>query len=116
MLRAISHVQLPVPDVSAAIAWYTTHLGFTVESHLDQVDALLNLESGPTLFLWQTRDNTVATFTVNGQPFPTLGVEVIDIAVLHDKLAATGTSVQKVEDTPSGMIMRFFDPYGNMWI
>jgi hypothetical protein len=45
------------------------------EVHHEQVDVLLNLGSGPALFLTRTLDDS-SPFTVNGQPqpFPTLEV------------------------------------------
>jgi catechol 2,3-dioxygenase-like lactoylglutathione lyase family enzyme len=32
-LEEIDHVQLPVPNTDTAVAWYTTHLGFTIDLH-----------------------------------------------------------------------------------
>jgi catechol 2,3-dioxygenase-like lactoylglutathione lyase family enzyme len=116
MLQQIDHVQLPVSDLGQAIEWYTTHLGFSVLHHEDKHHAVLRLEEGPTLFLWRTGDVTAATFTVDGQPFPTIGVRASDIGALHERLATAGVHITMFQDEGFGMVMKFFDPYGNMWV
>src|SRR5690349_11237029 len=66
----INHVQLPVSDTAAAVAWYRDRLGFQCEQLRDDL-AVVNLPSGPSLFVWQTGDGSVATFTRDGVPYPT---------------------------------------------
>jgi catechol 2,3-dioxygenase-like lactoylglutathione lyase family enzyme len=111
----IDHVQLPVPDTALAADWYTTHLGFTVLTQCDWL-AVLKVESGPNLFLFRTGDKTAATFTLDGQPSPIVGAQVSDIAALRDRLAAAGTQIAHFENADYGFVMKFFDPFGNMWV
>ena len=115
MLKTIDHFQLPVPDSEAAAEWYIANLGFTLHSLRHDL-AILTLGLGPNLFLFRTNDQTVATFTVDGEPYPTIGVQVSDIAALRDRLTAVGARITMFESADFGVVMKFFDPYGNMWV
>jgi catechol 2,3-dioxygenase-like lactoylglutathione lyase family enzyme len=110
----IDHVQLPVPDTALAADWYVTHLGFTTLTQRDWL-AELKLDGGPHLFLFRTGDKTTATFTVDGQPYPTIGAQTSNIAALHEKLVAASTQIVQYTNEDYGILMKFFDPFGNMW-
>jgi hypothetical protein len=43
-------------------------------------------------------------------------VGVSDITALRDRLAAAGTPIPIFEDAGFGLVMKFFDPFGNMWV
>ena len=114
-LIRIDHVQLPVPDTAAAAAWYQQHLGFTPGTQRPDL-AIVKLPDGPTLFLWQTGDGSVATFTRDGDPWPTIGIRCEGIHDLRESLAAAGVRIPFFQDEGFGWVMKCFDPYGNMLV
>ena len=115
MLKIIDHVQLPVPDTEAAANWYIANLGFTLHSLRHDL-AVLTLGAGPNLFLFRTSDRSTATFTVDGDPYPTIGVQVTGIAALKDRLATVGAKITMFDKADFGTVLKFFDLYGNMWV
>ncbi|GIO97141.1 hypothetical protein J14TS5_22270 [Paenibacillus lautus] len=78
MKRFISHVQLPVRDLEQSISWYVKYLRCKFIANFGGF-AIIEFNEGPSINLWKTNDITSSTFSVNGNPFPTIGIEVEDI-------------------------------------
>ena len=114
-LEEIDHVQLPVPNTDTAVAWYTTHLGFTLDLHREDL-AILQLPAGPSLFLWRTHDETNGNFTRDGQPMPSIGIRTGDVHRLHALLQSLDVPITVYQDEGFGVVLKFYDPFGNMLV
>ncbi|GAA4980358.1 hypothetical protein GCM10023317_03820 [Actinopolymorpha pittospori] len=115
MLTSLYHVQIPVGDLDAAVAWYEKYLGFTTAAQPDGRHAFLHSEDGPFLMLWQTDDPGRASFTVAGEAFPVLLYRTTQIHQLHDRLASSGVRITTYQDDGHHWVLKFLDPEGNMW-
>ncbi|SFJ83120.1 hypothetical protein SAMN02799624_06174 [Paenibacillus sp. UNC496MF] len=111
----ISHVQVPVTDLNRAVEWYTDVFGWESEGNFGDF-ASLRLGNRVNLFLWKTEDETTANFTVGGEEYPVLGVEVIDIEGLAGKAEGSGTEILGgiVADEDGRRFLKFRDPFGNL--
>ncbi|MFK7695486.1 VOC family protein [Paenibacillus sp. HJGM_3] len=114
-LNKLFHMQIPVPKLADAIEWYVDHLGFVLTGKTDGVHAFLELPDGPMLMLWETKDATSANFTVNGVTFPVLLYQTEEIHALHRRLADLGVTIPFFQDEGFGWVLKFYDPFGNMW-
>jgi hypothetical protein len=76
----------------------------------------VNLTSGPSLFLWQTGDGSVSTFTRDGKPWPTIGIKCEDIHALRTALLKAEVEIVVFQDDGCGMVLKCFDPFGNMLV
>ena len=114
-LEVIDHVQLPVPNTDTAVAWYTTHLGFTIDLHRADL-AILELPTGPSLFLWRTQDATSGNFTRDGEPMPSIGIRTRDVHLLHTQLQSLGVQITVYQDEGFGVVLKFYDPFGNLLV
>lgn len=117
MKKFISHVQVPVNNLDESIDWYVNFLGGTLSANFG-VFAIIELSEGPNINLWKTEDRTTSTFTVDGNPYPTLGIEVEDInqiitAIKHSGADYEGDGFPTI-DEEGRKFFRFFDPTGNM--
>ena len=116
LVEGVTHVQVPVRDVTQATDWYCKYLNCEV-IQVHPTNAILRFGTGPTIFLWQTSDLTAATFTVNGEPFPAIGIETKDMDSLVSLLASAGVEIHQLPgDIPGRRFMKFFDPDGNMFV
>jgi catechol 2,3-dioxygenase-like lactoylglutathione lyase family enzyme len=115
-LEKVTHVQVPVQDVQKAVEWYTKYLGCETDM-VSETNAILRWTTGPTIFLWKTTDQTTSTFTVNGEPFPTIGIETLDMAGFKNYLEDAGIQSQLfLHEAPGYKFLKFFDPDGNMFV
>jgi catechol 2,3-dioxygenase-like lactoylglutathione lyase family enzyme len=114
-LEEIDHVQLPVPSTDTAVAWYTTHLGFTLDLQREDL-AIVQLPAGPSLFLWRTQDATTGNFTRNGEPMPSIGIRTRDVKRLHARLQRLGMQITVYQDEGFGVVLKFYDPFGNLLV
>ncbi len=78
----VSHIVLPVSDVSRSREWYVNKLGFTLERELDQAVGIKD-ESGLTIFLVKATDQ------LSGQKI-TLTVQIGDVDSKHHELSNAG--------------------------
>lgn len=115
MLDRLIHMQIPVPHLEEAVSWYEKFLGFKVGGKRDGAHAFMNLPSGPMLMLWETSDTTSANFTVQGETFPTLLYQTNRIHELYSQLKELGVEITFYQDEGFGWVLKFYDPYGNMW-
>ncbi|MHA7966711.1 VOC family protein [Paenibacillus sp. CAU 1782] len=117
MKKFISHVQVPVNNLEDSIYWYVNCLGGTLAADFG-VFAIIELNEGPNINLWKTDDKTTSTFTVDGKPFPTIGIEVENIDQVIASIKESGSDYEgnglPVIDEEGRKFFRFFDPTGNM--
>ncbi|MGZ9583752.1 VOC family protein [Paenibacillus marinisediminis] len=117
MRKYISHVQVPANNLEDSIDWYVTFLGGTLAANFGEF-AIIELSEGPNINLWKTDDRTSSTFTVEGHPFPTIGVEVENIDNIIKSIIESGTDYEgdgsPTLDEEGRKFFRFFDPTGNM--
>jgi catechol 2,3-dioxygenase-like lactoylglutathione lyase family enzyme len=78
----VSHIVLPVSDLSRSREWYVNKLGFTLERELDQAVGIKD-ESGLTIFLVK------ATDPLSGQKI-TLTIRIGDVDSKHHELSNAG--------------------------
>lgn len=115
--KFISHVQVPANHLDHSIEWYVKFLGGTLAANFGDF-AIIDLHEGPNINLWKTDDKTTSTFTVNGKPFPTIGIEVEDIEQVISSIQDSGVDYEgdgrPTIDEEGRKFFRFFDPTGNM--
>lgn len=116
----ISHVQIPVKNLEEAASWYITNLDCTLHANFGEFAIIGFKEDKTHIFLWQSSDMETSTFTVNGEPFPSIGFQVEDMDELCRKLFEAGVKVHGDPQAPSGeegrRFLKFFDPDGNMLV
>jgi predicted enzyme related to lactoylglutathione lyase len=102
-LRAVDSVQLPVPDVDAALAFYRDRLGHALLWRTDTAAAV------------RLPGTTAELVLQVGRPEPEVDflVESVDRAV-DDVVAAGGSVVVEPFDIPVGRVARVADPFGNV--
>ncbi len=66
VLTGLDHIQLPVADLAASIAWYQRLLGFRVLTDYG-TSAMLRAEGGPDLMLWEAPGHAPMKLTVAGR-------------------------------------------------
>jgi catechol 2,3-dioxygenase-like lactoylglutathione lyase family enzyme len=114
LVLQISHTQLPVLELKRSTDFYVNTLGFQLKGEFGRF-TVVGLDKGATIFLWVTEDQTTATFTVNGEDFPTIGIEIESMEELKNKLRQIGTEfVWFDEDQEGRKFSKFYDPDGNM--
>ena len=116
LLEIIDHVQVPVAELEAAIAWYTRHLGFQLDQIATPELAFLRLPPGPALLLWKTDEPSTATFTKKGETMPVIGIASRNIQQLHDALERAQVRITHFQDEGYALVLKFLDPYGNMFV
>lgn len=117
MKKCISHVQVPTNILEDSINWYERILGGTLVANFGEF-AIIDLGEGPNINLWRTDDRTTSTFTVDGMPFPTIGIEVENIEHYIELIVRSGKDYEgdgaPTIDEEGRKFFRFFDPTGNM--
>ena len=83
-MAKVSHIVLPVSDVSRSREWYVNKLGFTLERELEQAVGIKD-QSGLTIFLLK------ATDPLAGQKI-TLTIQVGSVDSKHQELTAAGVT------------------------
>jgi predicted enzyme related to lactoylglutathione lyase len=102
-------IGVPVPDLNAAVAWYTKLLGREVES-LKPTEGVVELRIAPGAWL--------QLFAVETKPFqPTTSVLRLKTSQIDNeasRLAAAGVKVGEITRVPEVVAFcEFADPYGN---
>ncbi|WMT43033.1 VOC family protein [Paenibacillus sp. D2_2] len=114
-LHKLEHVQIPVRKLEESIEWYTTNLGFRLQSKSDKNrHAFLTLSEGTMLMLWETLDDSQANFTVNGEIMPVLLFNTTRIHELFQLLKSLGSEITFYQNEGFGWVLKFIDPNGNM--
>jgi predicted enzyme related to lactoylglutathione lyase len=99
----VDSVQLPVPDVDAAVAFYVDRLGHRLLWRTPTAAAVRLPATDTELVLQTERPEAEVDFLV----------ESVDRAVA-DVTAAGGTVVLEPTDIPVGRLARVADPFGNV--
>lgn len=98
----VNHVGITVPDIDAAVAYYSDTLGFKEAFRA-------NDESGePRLVYMQVSQNTFVELNrANGRPtgINHVGIHVEDVAAAADMFAGAGAEVADVRQSSTGAIL-----------
>ncbi|RNB83389.1 VOC family protein [Brevibacillus fluminis] len=113
-LTSLFHIQIPVKDLDQSVRWYQANLGFALKDHYG-TSAFLALPAGPLLMLWETEDDTSATFSVNGQEMPVLLFATDDIQSIYEQLNKSKAEITHFQQEGFGWVLKFFDPSRNLW-
>ncbi|RKN64607.1 VOC family protein [Paenibacillus ginsengarvi] len=118
IINRVSHVMIPVKQLTQSMDWYVENLGFQVKwKRGDNKMVILELPTGPHFFLWETEHDTFAHFQLKDGITPVIGLEAADIRTLLKKLRNNGVRIGEVrEERGEGMDFEFFDPSGNMLV
>jgi catechol 2,3-dioxygenase-like lactoylglutathione lyase family enzyme len=118
LVGRITTVEVPVSDLSRAIAWYERHLGLTVTWRGEHEASLALPSSGPehgapALFLVQTEDETRLGFRNTRERFLQSVIDFYtpDLAGLHARLEGAGVDVNPL--LPGARGFGFRDADGN---
>ncbi|PZM62657.1 VOC family protein [Paenibacillus dendritiformis] len=115
ILEKLEHVQIPVKSLDKSIQWYTTNLGFSLQGKSEGRHAFLTLPEGPMLMLWETKDDTQANFSFNGETMPVFLYNTKQIHKLHEELKSKDVVITFFQDEGFGWVLKFIDLNGNMW-
>lgn len=103
VLAGVDSVQLPVPDLDAALGFYRDRLGHELIWRTGTAAAVRLPHGGAELVLQTERPEPEVDFLVGS----------VDDAV-GDVVAAGGTLVVEPFDIPVGRVARVADPFGNV--
>jgi catechol 2,3-dioxygenase-like lactoylglutathione lyase family enzyme len=118
MPAATVNVRYMVNDVAAAVAWYTTHLGFTVLSNAAPAFADVTLGS-LRLLLSGPKSSAGRPMPDGSKPGPggwnRIHLIVSDLAVEVERLRAAGVQFRNdIVTGPGGSQILLQDPSGNL--
>ncbi len=102
LLRAVDAIQIPVPDLDEALAFYRDRLGHEVKWR-DESSAGLRLPGCETELVLETRRSELE---------PNMLVDSVDDAVRRF-VEAGGTTEAPPSDIPVGRVAVVRDPFGN---
>ncbi|WP_030925464.1 VOC family protein [Streptosporangium amethystogenes] len=108
-------VRYLVDDVSAAVSFYTTHLGFT--QHLDAAPAFADVVRGPLRLLLSGPASSGSRATPEGTPAGRNRIHLLvdDLDEQIDRLRNAGLSFRSdVVAGPGGRQILLTDPAGNL--
>jgi catechol 2,3-dioxygenase-like lactoylglutathione lyase family enzyme len=117
MAETLANVRYMVDDVDAAVAFYTTHLGFTLLSNASP--AFADVARGPLRLLLSGPTSSAGRAMPDGrQPQPggwnRIQLVVADLPAEVDRLKAAGLRFRNAIVTgPGGSQILFDDPSGN---
>ena len=118
MSDATVNVRYMVHDVETAVAWYTTHLGFTLLS--SAAPAFADVRRGPLRLLLSGKTSSAGRPMPDGQQ-PSPGgwnrIQLIfdDLAAEVEKLRAAGLRFRNdMVSGPGGLQILLQDPSGNL--
>ncbi|WP_336502498.1 VOC family protein [Microbacterium paraoxydans] len=113
VLTGLDHIQLPVADLAASIAWYQRLLGFRVLTDYG-TSAMLRAEGGPDLMLWEAPGHAPMKLTVAGEERPIFFLRTTEIHALAERFSAEGVDVVSFDDGGFALFLKFFDPDGTL--
>lgn len=113
----MARVRYMVNDVDAAVAFYTTHLGFTIEADMRPALAFVNRDD-ISLLLSGPNTSAARPMPDGRQPEPggwnRFVIQVEDIAATVDTLRGTGATFRNdIVTGPGGKQILVEDPSGN---
>jgi glyoxylase I family protein len=117
LIQAVHGVRYQVSDVARAVAFYTTHLGFTLEHQ--QLPAFASVSLGGVDLLLSGPQASGSRPMPDGQRQEPGGwnrvvLKVADLPALIDSFNATGLKFRnKMEVGPGGKQIQVEDPDGN---
>jgi len=110
-------IRYMVNDVAAAIAFYTTHLGFSLQEQMGPAIALLNKGD---LKLWLSGPSSSAARPMPDGRKPEAGgwnrfvIEVTDLAAMVESMRKAGVQFRNdIVTGPGGKQILVEDPFGN---
>ncbi|UPL09948.1 VOC family protein [Microbacterium sufflavum] len=112
VVTALDHVQLPAKNLDEAIGWYSDVLGFRVLTHYGTY-AMLRLDPGLDLMLWEAAEYTPMRVTVDGDTKPALFLKTERFDDLAARLRASDTRIASIEDLGFARFLKFSDPSDN---
>ena len=116
-VQAVHGVRYQVTDVARSVAFYTTHLGFTLEHQ--QLPAFASVSLGPVTLLLSGPEASGSRPMPDGTPQEPGGwnrivIRVESLAAFIHALAEEGLRFRnKVESGPGGQQVQIEDPDGN---
>ncbi|MBW1640056.1 VOC family protein [Microbacterium resistens] len=112
-VQGLDHVQLSVTDLQESIEWYARVLGFRLlDGYGDS--ALLRLDGGPDLMLWEAMDHRPAQILVNGEPRPVFFLRSERIDEFADRCAREGVGIVSLDDGGFATFLKLRDPSENL--
>jgi len=112
LLTGLDHVQLPVADLAAAVAWYERVLDYRVLTDCG-TSAMLRVDGGPDLMLWAAPGHEAVRLVVAGEERPLFFLRTDQIDLLADRFDREGVRVASFDDGGFARFLKFFDPDGN---
>ncbi|MDF2558588.1 MAG: hypothetical protein K0R99_34 [Microbacterium sp.] len=112
VVTALDHLQLPVTSLDDAIAWYADVLGFRVLTNYGAY-AMVRLEPGLDLMLWEAAEYTPMQVVVDGETKPAFFLKTERFDDLTALLEQKRARIAGVEDLGFARFLKFHDPSGN---
>src|SRR5688572_19522505 len=113
----VDHVQIPVADLRASMAWYRAVFGLRQTEEPSGDQGFLALPNGPLLVLWQTKDGKRSHFDYAGEAKPSLFFKTSSMRAVHEALTRVGAVITKGPDSLEAegemKFLFFFDPDSN---
>ena len=112
LVTALDHLQLPVRSLDEAISWYSGILGFRVLTNYGGY-AMLRLDPGLDLMLWEAAEYRPMHVTVDGEAKPSFFLKTERFDELTAVLEREQARIASVEDLGFARFLKFHDPSDN---
>lgn len=112
LVTALDHLQLTVARLDEAVAWYTDVLGFRLLTNYGAY-AMLRLEPGLDVMLWEAADHAPVQVAVDGETKPIFFLKTESFDQLAARLEQEQVRVAGIEDLGFARFVKFYDPSDN---
>ena len=112
LVTALDHLQLSVARLDEAVAWYTDVLGFRLLTNYGAY-AMLRLEPGLDVMLWEAADHAPVQVAVDGETKPIFFLKTESFDQLAARLEQEQVRVAGIEDLGFARFLKFYDPSDN---